>query len=214
MEVGPDAFWSSIVEVPDEFTTESGTLSLGKAATAWRQSLPAGQTPLTRVTALSIRFQLDSVYRNRAARELIEQSKWREFSVRWATEEGHRLRCRPDMATPTEWIDFKTTREVNPLQTWHRSVRDYGYGWQNAVYRLGLRAAGWPDAPIHYIVSSTVPPFTCEVVVLPERFVLDRMAEVLNVLDEIQLRTDADYWLPDGYGQIHELSIPGYRSDR
>lgn len=214
MEVGQAAFWGSVVEVPAEYVTEAGSISSGKAATAWRQSLPPDVIPLTAEMAGSIAEQIEAVHRNRAARELIEQGKWREFSVRWSTDEGHRLRCRPDMATPCEWIDFKTTKELSPLRTWHRSVRDFGYGHQNAIYRMGLRAAGWPDAPIHYIVSSTVPPYTCEVVVLPERFIKDCMGEVLAALADIQLRTEADYWLPDGYGQVHELSIPGYRSDR
>ena len=213
LEIGPAEFWRRVTAVPSEHLTDSGAISSGKAATAWRRSLPPDAIPLPDAVSLSISDQIAEIYRNSAARELIEQSIWREWSVRWTTEEGHRLRCRFDMATPEVWCDVKTTREASPLRRWHRSVREFFYGHQSAVYRMGMRAAGWPDSPIRYLLTSTVPPYTCHVATLPERYVADCTREVTAALDEIALRTEADWWLPDGYGQVHELWMPGYSEE-
>jgi len=205
-EIGYEAFAARLSLAPDEYTTAAGALSA--RAKPWLDTLPADAIPMTRQEADGLLAQCRAIEEEPVARALLERVEWREFSVRWTDDHGHMLRCRPDMATPEVWADLKSTREARPLDTWWKSARSYRYAQQAALYGLGARQCHWPPHSLHFIVTSSVPPYRCHVVTLPERWVQREHDALMRTLDEIERRRSLDCWLDDEHGRVVELRVP------
>lgn len=208
-EVGEEEFLRRVAVIPPALLTESGARSRSKKADEWAASLAPGQTIVTQAELDSILEQCHAITANSAARDLLDAVQWREFSVRWV-QNGVAMRCRADAATPDTWVDIKTTRDVKPLDTWWRSVRDFGYATQAAVYRWAARAAGWPEHNLHFVVTSTTYPFDCQVVVLPTWLVDQAELRATLALEQIADRIALDHWLPEGSGEVHVLDVPNF----
>jgi hypothetical protein len=125
------------------------------------------------------------------------------------------LKCRPDAVTDTVIWDIKTTKEQKPLETFWKSVVDYGYGFQQELYLDGVRAAaisGRPDLAgvkeFLFLVTSTVPPYACHAVRLPQRLAAKSRKQLRRVIAEVQMRCELDHWLPADSGQVTELFVP------
>jgi len=144
VEVGEEQFRAECHVWPADLLTASGARSTSSEAKKWVASLPKGATILNSAELESITEQCHRILENTAARDLLEQVQWREFVVTWE-QEGTPMRCRGDAATPDFWIDLKTTSKPDVLETWWRSVKDFKYHVQAAVYGWAARAAGWPD---------------------------------------------------------------------
>jgi hypothetical protein len=210
-EVGEQDFWQRAAIAPASVATSAG--QLGKASEEWAKTLAADAIPVSPADAEKLRLQTEQILLNDAARECIEQSIDREFNVRWVWN-GHAMRCRCDGATSSYWYDFKTTRDYKPLDSFWRSVSDYGYELQAAVYESAAVAAGWPRHGLRFIVTSTVWPHHCEVVTLPEAVVQRGRKKALALLAELQQRREWDSWLPSTYGRVHELECPKFMHER
>ena len=127
---------------------------------------------------------------------------------RFPLPNGHRARSRVDGATAEVFYDLKTTREKRPLETFWRAVQDFHYDIQAAVYRIAAEAIGYEPHSMRFICTSTVWPYLCEVAYLPDALVDRAHDKVLRLADELAARKDMDHWLPDSYGQVHELWVP------
>lgn len=206
VELGNDAFWDRVVPVPPEYATLAG--EIGKKGDEWLKTLPPDAIPLTDTLAAKLRLQTSQLLRNSRAREILEEKVGGEFSVRFEFA-GHPIRCRPDIATKTLWADVKTTREVQPKAEWFKSVRQYRYAMQSAIYEEGARQCGWPDFKLVYIVTSTVPPHYCHCMTIPDPWVAQARVRVLQILEEIAERKSIGHWYPDDYGQVIEVPFPG-----
>jgi hypothetical protein len=206
-EFGDEAFWERVRLAPPELVTATGAFS--KKADSWLAEQDPDSIPLTEVDRDSLKAQTTELLRNPAARHLLEDTIAREFSVRWEWH-GHKVRCRPDAVTEEIWWDLKTTRDPRPLETWWRSVQDYLYAHQAALYQEGAKALGWPAFRMVFVVTSTVPPYACHCVTLPDVMVTRARIALLEALEEIQERRTLGHWSPDDYGHITELWVPGY----
>lgn len=209
-ELGADEFWRLVAVAPPDVVTATG--QLGKAAQAWLQSQPEGAIAVSPADAEKLRAQTEQILANDAARECIEQSVDREFNVRWKWH-GYDMRCRCDGATADYWYDFKTTREVDPLQSAWRAVSEWGYDLQSAVYEAAAEACGYPPHRLRFVFTSTVWPHHCAVVTLPEGVVRRGRKRALSLLAELQQRKEWDSWVPSDYGRVHELECPKFMHD-
>jgi len=135
------------------------------------------------------------------------------------------MRCRCDGATPEVWYDLKTTSDTTPLKTFWRSVLDYQYDLQAAIYEAAAQAAEWPEhslhfivtqnAPphehsLHFIVTQNAPPHACHVVTLPRAVTARATERALRLLEELRQRTEWNAWMPTDYGSVTELECPAF----
>lgn len=206
-ELGPDEFWRRCVVAPADVVTAAGQLA--KAAESWLKTLPEDAVAVSPADADKLRLQTDQILLNDAALECLENSVDREFNVRWLWH-GHAMRCRCDGATASYWYDWKTTRDKDPLESFWRSVDEWGYDLQAAVYESASEACGWPAHRLRFVMTSTVYPYHCEVATLPEGVVRRGRKRALALLAELQQRREWDSWLPSTYGRVHELKCPKF----
>jgi hypothetical protein len=208
-EDGNEAWWGRIVEIPESALGAGGRRT--KATDEFEaEALSANPHAIILKSdeIAAYRAQFNAILENPIFHTLSTDTVAREFSVRWKDKSGLQLKCRPDAATYDVLWDVKTTRETQPLETFWKSAVDYGYGFQAVLYMEGARAAGLEVKDFIFLITSTVPPYACHAVTLPQRF-LDRSRRMLRqTIAELQARLELDHWLPEDSGQVTELFIP------
>ena len=209
-EHGEDAWWSRVIQIPEDALGAGGRRTT--ATDKWEKERLAERPDailLKPDEILAYRLQFDAIKANPAFDELQQATTMREFSIRWTDElTGAHLKCRPDAATHTCLWDIKTTSEKYPLKTFWKSVVDYGYDIQAALYLEGAWAAGLSVDSFVFLITSTVPNYRCHAVTLPQRLI-DKARKRLRVaLVELQSRLALDHWLPEDTGSITELYVP------
>jgi hypothetical protein len=210
MELGEVEFFRRAVVAPDPFVTAAGAISTKADALKWRASLPADAIPVSPADMAMLHRQLAQVKANSAARDLFECPGWSEVSIRWMRPDGSKLRQRSDKITHDgQIVDWKTTRDEQPLKTWWNAARQYDYFLQNALYEEGGRYAGLPDLPMVFVLLSTTT-FQCHVVTLPRQLVSRAARRLDTLLSELRMCREMDSFLPDDYGQVTELFVPHY----
>ncbi len=209
-EQGEKAWWSRVIEIPESALGSGGRRV--KATDEWEQDTLANRPDAILLKGdeiASYRSQFASILANPIFGELSASTTHREASVRWRDEAtGLPLKCRPDAMTDACLWDIKTTKEQAPLETFWKSVVDYGYAMQQVHYLAGVQAAGFDVDRFVFLVTSTVPPYACHAVTLPARLVARARKQWRRTLDEIQSRIELDYWLPADSGQVTELFVP------
>lgn len=120
--------------------------------------------------------------------------------------DGHKLRCRPDACTQALWWDLKTTSM--PWDRIYRSVIDYGYDMQEALYVAGAEALGMETFRMPFVFVQTMPPYACRAFLLPEEMVANARARLRSVLEQIRLRRSTGMYMPEESREIVELEIP------
>ena len=205
-EVGPDAWWSRVVEIPEDCLASNGRRT--KRAEEFEKSLAPDAICLKPDEIASYRMQFDSMLANPAFIELTQATTQREVSIRWRDVSGLPLKCRPDALTESVIWDIKTTKEQKPLETFWKSVIDYGYGFQACHYIAGCHAAGLEVKEFLFLITSTVPPYACHAVRLPWRLLKKCQTQRRKAIAEVQMRMELDHWLPADSGQVTELFVP------
>ena len=206
-ELGEDQFWDRVDIAPDSYLTATGNLS--KKGEDWLAGLEPGRLGLTAVDREKLWKQTRQILANPAAKQLIDSRIDAEFSVTWDWQ-GHAMRCRCDGATPEVWYDLKTTSDTTPLKTFWRSVLDYQYDLQAAIYEAAAQAAEWPEHSLHFIVTQNAPPHACHVVTLPRAVTARATERALRLLEELRQRTEWNAWMPTDYGSVTELECPAF----
>lgn len=185
--------------------TATGSLSATKSK-EWRASLREDQIAVTPVEAERFRRQTDGILRNPAAVELLENSpqKLREFNLlfEWL---GHQCKCRIDGATDSTIYDIKTTRDAHPPSQFPRSAANWSYHIQGAFYLHAAKLAGWRHHSPRFIVTSTVHPFHCSVMYLPESVLRHGHELCEQLLKQLSLRQTLNWWTPADYGTAVEM---------
>ena len=207
-ERGPTAFWSAVVRAPASVCTAGG--QWGAKSKEWLDDQPDDAIPMCVSDHAQLRDQTAEIYENTAARDLILKSDIREFVVRWNWADGTEMRSRIDGRSGGIAYDLKTTRETDPLNTWWKAVHSYRYDIQSVIYSAAMESIGYEAKPILFLVTSTVPPYPCHVVRLPESVLQGARALVDKVLIGIKQRTEWGNWYPDDYGTVTELRCPSF----
>ena len=205
-EAGSKAWWDRVVEIPADSLGANGRRT--KATEEFERTLAPNAIVLKADEIASYRAQFAQIEANPIFHELSAATTHREVSIRWRDVSGLPLKCRPDALTETVIWDIKTTKEQKPLETFWRSVIDYGYGFQACHYLAGCHAAGLEVKEFIFLVTSTVPPYACHAVRLPQRLLAKSQKQLRKVIAEVQMRIELDHWLPADSGQVTELFVP------
>lgn len=206
-ELGDAEFWPRVVTPPDTFVTAAGALSAkGKE---WAAGLEPDKIPISPADEAKLRPQTRNLLANPEVRQIIADTIDREFNIVWKWN-GHGCRARIDGATPQFFYDWKTTSDKDPSRQWWNSVLKFGYHLQSAMYQNAGVVAGWPNAPMRFIVTSTVWPYENCVCWLPPAIIERGRRECLRLLDELQMRRDFDMWTRIGSHTACELYFPAY----
>lgn len=206
-DIGPEAWWDRVREVPPEFIGLNGAVL--KKGEDWVASQPPGSIILKPAEAAAYRAQFAAIERNNIFQRLRDGTEHREFSIRWqCPTTGLNLRCRPDAATEACVWDIKTTKELSPLQSFWKSVIDYGYDFQASLYMAGARAAGLPATQFLFLVTSTVPPYECHAVVLPRALLAAADKRVQATCLDLRDRLAMDHWEHPEANGVTELWFP------
>jgi hypothetical protein len=208
-EQGPDAWWSRVVEIPKD------ALGVDGRKTKKTEEFLAGQKPdaicLGSDEITAFKEQFDQMLANPVFNRLQEETEHREFSVRGIDPEtGLKLRCRPDAASCHYLWDIKTTKERQPLKTFWKSVVDYGYAMQAVLYLQLCRQAGIEAKQFIFLLTSTVQPYECHAVTLPEVLLDKARRELRSTCMDLQTRLLLDHWSAADAGQITELVVPSW----
>jgi hypothetical protein len=205
-----DAFLDSLAVPPEPTLTPTG--QVGKEAKKWAEKEHGPDaTVVSPKLAAQLRYEAEAIKRHPAASDLMDRVVERELSVRWTTNDGHKLRCRFDAVTSDGIVlDLKTTREADILANFWKAVLDFRYGFSEAWYRAGMVACGMEAASIRYIVVSTSLPHDVQVVTLPEAVVEQGRLQMERALADLRLRESLDWWLPDHHGEVVELPFPAH----
>lgn len=202
-----DKALAHIVTIPSEALGKDGRRT--NATEEWEKTLATGQIGMKEADIASIRAQIEGMKANPMFGELVAATRHKEVSVRWRDSLTKiPLKCRPDAITDALLWDIKTTKEQAPLDGFWKSVVDFGYDLQAAMYLEGCRIAGMPSEKFVFLVTSTVHPYLCHAVTLPDRMIENATTLLRKLAAEVQNRIELDHWLPPDYGQITELSVP------
>lgn len=152
-------------------------------------------------------------WNNPAAARLEERVVYRENSYR-VMNSGmlYGEKARIDALTKDGiLLDYKTTTEQNVLASFGRVARRYRYGLSAVMYQDIVSRCGVEVSEMHFIVSSTVQPYECQVIKC-EKGSLERWrAEYETLRHEINQNweriTRGDLLLPRGTGEIHEVEM-------
>jgi len=113
-----------------------------------------------------INLMAKSMQSNPNAMRLLQNSV-SEASVYWTDESGLNLRCRPDALSDSFITDLKTAERLDDYAV-DRSIANFGYDLQDAMYTHGCQVASGKYRPFTFIFAQPKPPFMVRVIVLNE----------------------------------------------
>ena len=152
-------------------------------------------------------------WNNPAAARLEERVAQRENSYRVKRNDlSYGQKARIDALTSDGiLLDYKTTTEQNVLSSFGRVARKYKYGLSAVMYQDIVSRCGIDVSEMHFIVSSTVQPYECQVIKC-DKHSLERWGEEYHHLThEINQSWEriagGDLLLPRGTGEIHEITM-------
>lgn len=197
-------FKDLVVVPPAEVLSASGARSGGKY-----KEWAAGQTGIvcTEDQAEQFKCMVNSMVGNDAVHRLMSQTNETQVSVFWERD-GHKLKVRPDACTPVCWWDLKTTS--HGWDRIYRSVVDYGYDMQAALYQWGAEAIGYEPFRMPFVFVQTTPPYGCRAFFLPEQMVENARERLKSVMEQVRLRRSTGLYMPAESNEINELEIPAW----
>ena len=146
---------------------------------------------------------------NGRAMELLDKVESAEVSLFWEHTNGMMLRTRYDSSIGGgTWLDLKSSFCDDIDKDFPNSVHKFGYGRQEAFYRLAQEAAGMEANGLIFVVVQTQEPFQVRVRKLPDEYVLACRRSVLRSLDDIHLRTELEHWDSSAAEELQELAMP------
>lgn len=173
------------------------------------QTAHAGKTIITQDDLSTADAMFLGVMRNKHAQQLLEAEGKNEQPIFWEDASGLPLKCKPDRALLRRLIvDLKTTDDISP-DGFGRTIFNYGYHCQAALYVDGLASAmEGEEFPFVFIAVSKEPPHETAVYTLPPRAIdLGRAANRTTLVELAQCRRTGDFSGRWG-GDIHECDLP------
>ena len=200
--LGGKTFDDLVVVPPAEVLDARGAKS-GKAYKEWA----AGQTGVicTADQRDQFRLMVDNMLGNDAVYALWHETTETQVSVFFELH-GHKCKVRPDACTPSRWWDLKTTS--HGWDRIYRSVVDYGYDMQEALYVSGAVALGMDPFRMPFVFVQTVPPYGCRAFYLPEEMVANAQQRLNSVMEQVRLRRATGMYMPAEANEIVELEVP------
>lgn len=201
-ETRDDELSFAVVPPPSELTAGGG---IGQKALKWAAENAGADAPVVSPKEFE-QSQKEVAAVLRAAGGLLDSVVANEVSIRFAIN-GHKVRCRADAMTHNRFLDLKTTREANVKRDFWKSILEYGYDVQDWVYQRGMEACGMEAAPLIFIVVSTTSARCC-CGTIPQELTKAAGERVAAALEDIALRKELDWWMPDDHGDVIEFPVP------
>lgn len=206
-ELGQEVFWGSVVRPEPGEITATGVLSK-KGEERRVQLLAEDKFLLPPAEEQRLRMQVDNLLKLRVIRESIADRTDAEPNIRFVWR-GYACRCRIDHLGPGYLLDWKTTKARDPRREWWRSVLDFGYHLQAALYLEAARIAGIDATEMRFAVTSTTSG-KCVVAKLP-KVVLDHgRRECVRLLAELESRKEWGNWTDMQDDGVTELEFPAF----
>lgn len=169
-----------------------------------------GKTMLNADDSAAIGGMLTAIRQHPAASRIVTEGT-SEVTVRW-TDEASGLRCksRADyyVAKRALVVDVKTTTDASPDQ-FKRSVVNYRYHVQDALYRSGFAACGQAIDHFAILAVEKTYPYCVAVYTLDADAVTRGYAAARQGIDNMRHCINTDNW--PGYGDdVQELSLPAW----
>lgn len=124
----------------------------------WKEKT-AGKQIVTHETFERVKGIQESIMRNPATAQFLEQDTQREVSLFWEMN-GVNCRARLDMLADGAVIDIKTTGDASP-SGFARDIARYGYHQQGAYYLDASESVGRKAKKFVFLTVETVAPFLC-----------------------------------------------------
>lgn len=156
----------------------------------------------------AIRAMATSVLTHPIAGKMLKNGK-PELTIKWTdVETGLPCKCRADyyVASRGMILDVKTTEDARP-EAFKRSVYQYRYHVQDALYRAGFAAAGLDARYFILVAVEKSPPFCASVYQLDASAVEKGHAAARQDIETMARCVATNQW--DGYPtSIQDLSLP------
>lgn len=201
----PQAFEMTYVISPKfDLRTKAGK----SGAEAWEQE-NQGKTPITQETLDTIKNMACGLMRCHDARKAISATGMAEEAIGWTDEStGLGMRARLDKILATGLIvDLKTTDDISP-SGFSRTVANYGYYRQAALYMAGARLALDADGPFMFIAVSKEAPHETACHVLDDEAIRLGDYENITAISELSSRYASGDWDGQHGKTINLLTLP------
>lgn len=111
-------------------------------------------------------------------------------------------------------VDVKTTSSPTTAEAFAKSVANFGYHRQQALYTEIAKRNGYNVVDFVFIVVSTSAPYTVDCYRLSSEFDEYGRAEVYDALVELREREETGYWGSRSCGKIGEVKMPRWMARR
>jgi hypothetical protein len=211
-EFSYQSFLNTTAVMPDELCRADGSPRTNANAREFMETHHDKQ--ITSHKELEVLSNMEKAFwNNPAAARLEERVAHRENSYR-VMNSGmlYGQKARIDALTSDGiLLDYKTTTEQNVLASFGRVARRYKYGLSAVMYQDIVSRCGIDVSEMHFIVSSTVQPYECQVIKCDKGSLERWQAEYETLTYEINQNweriTRGDLLLPRGTGEIHEVEM-------
>lgn len=133
-----------------------GRTNAGKAIKAAFAEENQGKIILSADDGKAVEGMAAGILRNKTVVSLLESAKDREVSIFW---DG--MKARLDAVSPLGVLDLKTTGKVADRRTFSKSIFEFGYHIQGAMYLMAAAKAGFPCEDFFFICCESFPPHEC-----------------------------------------------------
>lgn len=151
-----------------------------------------------------------SVWGHPTARLLLQASPQRELSVVWDDAASRVVRCKARIdgtsAAAGALLDLKTTTDAS-RGSYERSLHNFGYHRQAAMYLSAARAVGIEAGDFVQIVVEKAPPYAVAVYRISDGAVAEGERQLARLLERYAECVREDRW-PAYADGIEEISLP------
>lgn len=209
----PHKLESTIKVIPAEVLTSSGARS-GNAWKAWKEE-NAAFIPFTAEQYDLLMWQIEAVWQNPRAKEVLEAATTRERSIFWTSPDGHALKCRLDAADELTATITDVKRTGRDDEDFHYSVKDFGYGNQAALYCDGYRQMYGIEPTFQLLIVDDEPPFDCRIRTFPAAAIeLGREQNLQTLKDLYACKRGERSWIRPEDHEVRELFLPPWHYAR
>lgn len=178
--------------------------TIGKATKAQFESENVGKVILTTDQAAKVEGMARGIERCPEAMELLKScpKEDREVSIFWGDN-----KARLDGPTPIGPFDLKSTTSADGHE-WERSVLEYGYHIQAAMYLEAAMVAGFCADDFRFIAIESCAPYVCGVIKMPHEHIEYGRQELERLRARRIVAMREGYW--PGYKE-RTIGLPGWK---
>jgi PDDEXK-like domain of unknown function (DUF3799) len=213
----PERFASMYVIEPDfgDLRAVDGrtTKEQGKAnklrREEWRAGLAPGATILDSEEARTTLGMVKAAVANPKVRDILRDGRSEVTGVWVDAATGVRCKIRVDLWCPDIFtaVDWKSTQDAR-RSAFARSVALYRYGHQEAMYRRGLRALGFPDVRFRFSAQEKDGAYDFKVYRLDSEYVAECDEDISLGLETMAKCLETDTWPGYPVDLDEELDAP------